>query len=337
MKLGSLREGGRDGTLVVVSRDLRRAVAVPDIAPTLQAALDRWRETEPKLKAVFDTLEADTLDGEIPFDEAAMASPLPRAYQWVDGSAYINHIELVRRARGADLPESLRTEPLMYQGGSDGFLAPRDDIPAASEDWGVDFEAEVAVVTDDVPMGVTPKAAAAHIELVMLVNDTSLRRLIPDELAKGFGFLHGKPPSAFSPVAVTPGELGDAWDGARLHLPMLSFVNGEPFGRPDAGTGMIFDFPALIAHAAKTRPLAAGTIVGSGTVSNQQAPKASRIADGGVGYSCIVELRMVEKIETGQSATPFLKFGDTVRIEMNDSGGNSIFGVIEQKVARYDP
>ena len=338
MKLGSLKAGGRDGTLVVVSSDLTRAVAVPDIAATLQSALDDWTSAEPRLKEVSEALNGGAIAGEFPFDETAMASPLPRAYQWADGSAYINHVELVRRARGAEVPESLRTDPLMYQGGSDGFLGPRDDIAAASEDWGIDFEAEIAVITGDAPMGIAPHAAGAFIHLVMLVNDVSLRRLIPDELAKGFGFFHGKPPSAFSPVAVTPGELGDAWDGARLKLPLLSAINGEAFGKPDAGEGMVFDFPALIAHAAKTRPLTAGTIIGSGTVSNRQdTARGSAIAAGGVGYSCIAELRMIEKIDSGRSTTQFLKFGDSVRIEMPDRAGNSIFGAIEQKVARYEP
>ncbi len=335
MKLASLAEGGRDGTLVLVSSDLTRAAPVPDIAPTLQSALDRWQETAPLLEARFAALKSRTLAGVQPFDERRAASPLPRAYQWADGSAYVNHVELVRRARGAELPERFRTDPLMYQGGSDHFLAPREPIPARTEEWGIDFEGEVAVVTDDVPMGVTPAQAAHHIQLVMLVNDVSLRGLIPDELAKGFGFFQGKPPSAFSPVAVTPDELGPAWDGGRIHLPLLSFLNGEPFGRPEAGVDMTFDFPTLIAHAATTRPLGAGSIVGSGTVSNRQDLERSTLGEGGVGYSCIAELRMIETLRFGSPRTPFLRFGDRVRIEMRDPQGRSIFGAIDQEVVPW--
>jgi len=262
------------------------------------------------------------------FEPGAAASPLPRAYQWADGSAYLSHVERVRRARGAEMPASLRSDPLIYQGGSDGFLGPADPILAASEEWGVDLEAEVAVVTDDVPMGIEARRAADHIVLVMLVNDVSLRNLIPAELAKGFGFFHGKPASAFSPAAVTPDELGSAWDGARVHLPLLSFVNGRALGWPNAGIDMAFGFPELIAHAAKTRSLGAGTIIGSGTVSNE---------DRSVGVSCLAERRMIETIETGEPRTPFLRFGDRVRIEMIDAAGRSIFGAIEQVVTRYEP
>jgi fumarylacetoacetate (FAA) hydrolase len=272
-----------------------------------------------------------------PFDERQCASPLPRAYQWADGSAYVNHVELVRKARGAEMPESFWTDPLMYQGGSDSFLGPREDIPAADEAWGIDFEAEICVITDDVPMGISADDAGKYIRLIVLVNDVSLRGLIPGELAKGFGFFQSKPSSAFSPVAVTPDELGDAWRDNKLHLPMLSSLNGEPFGRPDAGVDMTFDFGQLVAHAARTRTLAAGTIIGSGTVSNKlDGGPGKPIAAGGVGYSCIAEIRTIETIESGAPRTPFLRFGDSVRIEMLDGNGYSIFGTIEQTVVRYE-
>ena len=326
MKLASLREGGRDGSLVVVSRDLSRAVRVPDIAATLQAALEDWRDLDPELRSIYRLLEEGHQPAAFDLDPADLASPLPRAWQWVDGSAYINHVELVRRARGAELPESFRTDPLMYQGGSDGFLAPTDPVAAISEDHGIDFEAEVAVITDDVPMGIAAADAGARIRLVMLCNDVSLRGLIPGELAKGFGFFHGKPASAFSPVAVTPDGLGPAWDGGKLCLPLYSYLNGEEFGHPDAGVDMTFDFPALIAHAAATRALGAGTIVGSGTVSN---------VDRSTGCSCLAERRMIETIDEGAPRTPFMGFGDRVRIEMFDADGASIFGAIDQKVVPY--
>jgi len=326
VKLATLKEGGRDGTLVVVSRDLTRAVAAAPIAATLQGALDDWWAISPRLVALGERLERDPPSAAFAFDAARVAAPLPRAYQWADGSAYLSHAERVRRARGADLPESFRTDPMMYQGGSDGFLGPTDPIRLASEEWGIDLEAEVAVVTDDVPMAVRADEAASHIVLVMLVNDVSLRNLIPAELAKGFGFFHGKPASALSPVAVTPDELGDAWDGARVHLPVRSHVNGVELGRPNAGTDMTFGFPELIAHAAATRSLAAGTIVGSGTVSNQ---------DLSVGVSCLAERRVLETLESGSPRTPFLKFGDRVTIEMLDRAGRSIFGAIDQRVERY--
>lgn len=322
MKLASLKLGGRDGTLVVVSRDLDRAIPVPDIAPTLQAALDDWADLAPRLEAVSRDMNAHPASG-APLDAGDLAAPLPRAYQWVDGSAYLSHVERVRKSRGAELPDALRHDPLMYQGGSDGFLGPRDPVVAADESWGIDLEGEVAVITDDVQMGVSAESAAGHIKLVMLVNDVSLRRLIPDELAKGFGFLHGKPASSFSPVAVTPDELGAAWDGARLHLPLEIDLNGEALGRANAGVDMQFGFPELIAHAAKTRRLAAGTIVGSGTVSNH---------DPSAGYSCLLEKRVVETIATGDAETPFLKFGDRVRIDMRGANGASIFGAIEQSI-----
>lgn len=336
MKLASLKAGGRDGTLVVVSRDLTRAVPVPEIARTLQAALDDWTALEPKLEEAYRALNADPASGR-PFDPALAASPLPRAYQWADGSAYVNHVELVRKARGAEMPPSFWTDPLMYQGCSDSFLAPTDPIPAATEAWGIDFEAEIAVITGDVPMGISAEAARGQIRLLMLVNDVSLRNLIPAELGKGFGFFQSKPASSFSPVAVTPDELGEAWDGAKLHRPLLTTLNGEPFGKPDAGVDMTFDFPTLIAHAAKTRHLAAGSIVGSGTVSNKLDGGPGKPVDaGGVGYSCLAELRMIETIEHGAPKTPFMRFGDRVRIELFDAAGASVFGAIDQQVVRYD-
>ncbi|MBK1836394.1 fumarylacetoacetate hydrolase family protein [Azospirillum sp. YIM B02556] len=336
MKLASLKAGGRDGTLVVVSRDLTRATPVPEIARSLQAALDDWTALAPKLEEAYRALNADPAAGR-PFDPAEAASPLPRAYQWADGSAYVNHVELVRKARGAEMPPSFWTDPLMYQGCSDGFLAPTDPIPAATEAWGIDFEAEIAVVTGDVPMGVSAEAARGHIRLLMLVNDISLRNLIPAELGKGFGFFQSKPASSFSPVAVTPDELGDSWDGGKLHRPLVTTLNGQPFGKPDAGVDMTFDFPTLIAHAAKTRHLAAGSIVGSGTVSNKlDGGPGKPVAAGGVGYSCLAELRMIETIEHGAPKTPFLGFGDRVRIELFDAAGASVFGAIDQQVVRYD-
>ncbi len=332
MKLASLKHG-RDGRLVVVSQDLLRYMDATGAAPTMQAALDDWANARAKLEAI--AAELDDGAGE-PFDESACASPLPRAFQWADGSAYVNHVELVRKARGAEMPESFWTDPLMYQGGSDSFLGPRDDIPTADEAWGIDFEAEVAVITDDVPMGVSAAEAGQYIRLLMIVNDVSLRGLIPGELAKGFGFFQSKPSSAFSPVAVTPDGLGDAWRGNKLHLPLMSTLNGDLFGRPEAGIDMTFDFGQLVAHAAKTRPLVAGSIIGSGTVSNKLDGGPGRpVADGGVGYSCIAEIRMIETIESGSPQTPFMKFGDRIRIEMLDGKGQSIFGTIEQTVVPY--
>ena len=334
MKLASLKSG-RDGALVVVSRDLSRYVLADDVAPTLQSALDSWEMVAEGLEALAADLESGSVGKA--FDEAACASPLPRAYQWADGSAYVNHVELVRKARGAEVPESFWTDPLMYQGGSDSFLGPREDILAADTAWGIDLEGEVAVVTGDVPMGVSAAEAGDYIRLVMLVNDVSLRGLIPGELAKGFGFFQSKPSSAFSPVAVTPDELGDAWRDNKLHLPLLSELNGEPFGKPNAGVDMTFDFGQLIAHAAKSRPLEAGSIIGSGTVSNKlDGGPGKPISAGGAGYSCIAEIRMIETIESGAPTTAFLQFGDRVRIEMNDADGNSIFGAIEQTVVRYE-
>jgi fumarylacetoacetate (FAA) hydrolase len=332
MKLASLKHG-RDGALLVVSRDLARAVVATDIAPTLQAVLDTWSESAPQLNALSSALSDGRCANAFAFDEGAVASPLPRAYQWADGSAYVNHVELVRRARGAQMPKTFWTEPLMYQGGSDDFIAPHDDIVAGDESWGIDLEGEVAVVTDDVPMGTSPAQAGSHIKLLMLVNDVSLRGLIPGELDKGFGFFQSKPASAFSPVAVTPDELGEAWDGGRVHLPLLAFVNGAPFGRPDAGVDMVFDFCALVAHASRTRNLCAGTIIGSGTVSNRQdLERGTSIADGGVGYTCIAEIRTIETIRSGAPVTPFLRYGDSVHLEMRDGRGQSIFGSISQRV-----
>jgi fumarylacetoacetate (FAA) hydrolase len=335
VKLATLKNGARDGQLVVVSRDLTRCVAVPRIARTLQDALDRWSDVAAGLAAISDALNAGRCDADAQaFDPHACHSPLPRAYQWADGSAYVNHVELVRKARGAEMPASFWTDPLMYQGGSDSFLDPTGDIVALSEAHGIDFEAEIAVVTDDVAMNVTPDAARSRIRLLMLVNDVSLRELIPNELAKGFGFFQAKPSSSFAPCAITPDELGAAWDGGRVQRPLQSFLNDAPFGKPDAGVDMTFDFGQLVAHAAATRPLAAGSIVGSGTVSNRDADggPGKSIADGGLGYSCIAELRMVETIIGGKPRTPFMKSGDRVRIEMRDADGTSLFGAIEQTV-----
>ena len=334
MKLASLKFG-RDGQLVVVSKDLRRCTRAAGIAPTLQAALDDWSRCEAPLRALAQTLEADPGFGEA-FDEAGCASPLPRAYQWADGSAYVNHVQLVRQARGAEMPESFWTDPLMYQGGSDGFLGPRDAIPLADPAWGGDFEAEVAVITGDVPQGASREQALAAIRLVLLVNDVSLRNLIPAELAKNFGFFQSKPASSFSPVAVTPDDLGEAWRDGKLHGALEVELNGKPFGRADAAVDMTFDFGVLVAHAAKTRALVAGTIVGSGTVSNRgpDGGPGQPIDAGGVGYSCLAEIRTVETIQSGQPATPFLKGGDRVCIAMHDAAGASIFGAIDQTVAQ---
>jgi fumarylacetoacetate (FAA) hydrolase len=332
MKLASLKQG-RDGRLVVVSRDLTRATDAFPVVPTLQAALDDWGRVAPKLEDLAEALEQDALPS-FRFHERDCASPLPRAFQWADGSAYVNHVELVRKARGAEMPATFWTDPLMYQGGSDAFLNPRDPIRVADEAYGIDFEAEIAVIVDDVPMGASLAQATSAIRLIMLVNDVSLRNLIPNELAKGFGFFHAKPSSAFSPVAVTPDELGASWKDGKVHLPLLSSVNDKLFGRPDSGMDMTFDFGALIAHAAKTRPLSAGTIIGSGTVSNKDAGggPGRPVAAGGLGYSCIAELRMVETIGGGKATTPFLHYGDRIRIEMKDAKGHSIFGAIEQAI-----
>ena len=327
MKLGTLKEGGRDGTLIVVDRELKRAVRATNIAPTLQKAIEAWPSTAPKLRALADDLRDDKAVGSFELDTTALAAPLPRAYQWADGSAYVVHVELVRKARGVEMPPSFWTDPLMYQGGSDSFIGPNDEIEMADEAWGIDFEGEIGVIVDDVPMGISAEAARNHIKLVTILNDVSLRNLIVTELAKGFGFFHGKPATAFAPVAVTPDELGEAWNGARLNLPLISTFNGREFGHPNAATDLTFDFGQLIAHAARTRFLEAGTVVGSGTVANR---------DAGVGCSCIAERRVRETIDNGKPTTPFMKFGDRIRIEMLDRAGQSIFGAIDQKVVKYD-
>ncbi|MFD1585248.1 fumarylacetoacetate hydrolase family protein, partial [Microbulbifer halophilus] len=334
MKLASLKqENGRDGQLVVVSDDLTRMASAADIAPTLQSALDDWDAVSGQLEALAGRLQGGEIEGEA-FDQGKCHSPLPRAYHWADGSAYVNHVELVRKARGAEMPESFWTDPLMYQGGSDTFLAPREPVKMPqSEGFGIDFEAEIAVITDDVPMGVSAEEALKHIKLVMLVNDVSLRGLIPGELAKGFGFYQSKPSSAFSPVCVTPEQLGDHWKEGKLHLPLVSELNGEKFGEPNAGVDMTFHFGQLIAHAARTRPLGAGTIIGSGTVSNKLDDGPGKpVKEGGVGYSCIAEIRMIETIQDGKPGTSFMQFGDRIAIEMLDEKGQSIFGRIEQMI-----
>jgi fumarylacetoacetate (FAA) hydrolase len=325
MKLGSLKEGSRDGTLIVVSRDLTRAVRATGIAATLQQALEDWSNLAPRLAALSESLNDGSADGVFDLDMTQLAAPLPRAYEFVDGSAYLPHVERVRRARGAEVPQSFYTDPLMYQATSAGFYGPRDPVRVVDEAYGIDLEAEIVVVTDDVPMAVTPEQAAAHIQLVGLVNDVSLRNLIPPELAKGFGFLQSKPRSALSPVFATPDELGEAWRGNKVHLPLLTHINGEWFGAPEAGVDMQFDFAQLVAHAARTRPLSAGTLVGSGTIANQDTAR---------GASCLAEKRTVETLETGKPITPFMSFGDLVRIEMRDRDGGSIFGAIEQRIER---
>jgi len=328
MKLASLKEGGRDGTLIVVDRELKRAVRATNVAPTLQKALDNWAAVSPKLAALAEQLRDDKAPGSFALDTTALAAPLPRAYQWADGSAYVVHVELVRKARGVEMPPSFWTDPLMYQGGSDSFIGPNDEIELADEAWGIDFEGEIGVITDDVPMGISPQAARRHIKLVTILNDVSLRNVIVSELAKGFGFFHGKPATAFAPVVVTPDELGSAWDGAKLNLPLISTLNGKEFGHPNAATDLTFDFGQLIAHAARTRHLEAGTVVGSGTVANR---------DASAGCSCIAERRVRETIDSGKPTTPFMTFGDHIRIEMLDRQGQSIFGAIDQKVVKYDP
>jgi len=321
MKLATLKNNSRDGQLIVVSKDLSRAIPVPDVARTLQEALDHWRDCYPKLQHFYDQLNENKIKDTLIFNEKNVASPLPRAYQWADGSAYVNHVELVRKARGAEMPADFWTNPLMYQGGSDSFLSPHDDIQVENVEWGVDFESEVAVITTDVPMSASPTDAMNSIALIMLVNDVSLRNLIPAELNKGFGFFQSKPSSAFSPVAVTPDELGDAWDGKKIHLPLVTHFNKQLFGHPNAGVDMTFDFPTLIAHAAKTRPLVAGSIVGSGTVSNLDRSK---------GSSCIAEKRTLELLQHGKPITPFMQIGDEVQIEMFDQQQKTIFGAIRQ-------
>lgn len=326
MKLASLK-GGRDGALVVVSRDLSRFVPASHVASTLQRALDDWYEAAPRLKRVYDLLNENKVEGAQPFEPARAAAPLPRAYQWADGSAYVTHVELVRKARGAEMPQSFWTDPLMYQGGSDNLIGPTDPVLVADEGWGIDFEGEIAVITDDVAMGTSSDRAEPHIKLLMLVNDVSLRNLIPNELSKGFGFFQSKPASAFSPVAVTPDEIGEAWSKGKVHLPLTVTYNGNGFGAPKAGEDMTFSFPQLIEHAAKTRSLSAGTIIGSGTISNK---------DHSPGSACLAERRMLEAIESGAPRTSFMKFGDRIRLEMFDAENRSIFGAIDQEIVRYD-
>lgn len=325
MKLGSIKDG-RDGQLVVVRDDLEAYVPVPHIAPTMQNALDNWARVEPQLRDISKKLNNNEIPNAKGFDDSKMESPLPRAYQIADGSAYLYHVELVRKARNAEMPPEFLNDPLMYQAVSDTILAPTDDIPIPSEDFGIDFEAEVAVIVDDVPMGVSAEDALDHIKLIMIMNDVSLRGLIPNELGKGFGFFQAKPPSAFSPVAVTPDALGDKWKDGKLHLPLISHLNGTEMGRPNAGIDMQFNFGQLVAHAARTRPLCAGAIIGSGTISNR---------DENSGVSCLAEIRMIEKIESGEFKTPFMKYGDKIKIEVLDDNGKSIFGHIEQKVVPY--
>jgi fumarylacetoacetate (FAA) hydrolase len=326
VKLASLKQG-RDGRLIVVSRDLSRAIAADGVAPTLQMALDTWERSAPRLDKLYRELNEAALVGSFSFRPQDCAAPLPRAFQWADGSAYVTHVELVRKARGAVMPPSFWTDPLMYQGGSDSFIGATDDIVAGDEAWGIDFEGEVAVITGDVPMGVSPARALPQIHLLMLVNDVSLRNLIPKELEKGFGFFQSKPATAFSPVAVTPDELGSHWKDGKVHLPLHVEFNGERFGAPDAGADMTFSFGRLIAHAATTRELEAGSIIGSGTISN---------SDRSVGSACLAERRMLETIDTGKPTTPFMRFGDRVRMEMKLPNGQSIFGAIDQKVVRYE-
>lgn len=326
MKLATLKNNTRDGQLIVVSRDLTRAVTVTEIASTLQAALDNWDNTQPALQAVYEKLNNNTLPNSFAFDPCKATSPLPRAYQWADASAYVNHVELVRKSRDIEMPATFWIEPLMYQGGSDTFLGPCEDIPVADLNWGADFEGEVAIITNDVEMGIKPAEAEKKICLLMLVNDVSLRNLAVPELAKGFGFFQCKPSSAYSPVAITPDELGTAWDGKKVHLPISIYLNDELFGHPNAGVDMVFDFPTLIAHAAKTRRLGAGSIIGSGTISNK---------DRSVGSACIVEKRTLEIINQGEAKTPYLQYNDRVRIEMLDQNKHNIFGTINQKVIPY--
>ncbi|MGQ3889058.1 fumarylacetoacetate hydrolase family protein [Legionella sp. CNM-1927-20] len=327
MKLATLKSThSRDGELCVVNKELTLAVRVHHIAQTLQYAIDNWASVKGPLEEIYQALNAGHMTSAFQYTPQQWTSPLPRAYQWADGSAYVNHVELVRKARGAEMPSNFWTDPLLYQGGSDSFLAPTEDILMADEEYGIDFEAELAVITDDVPMGISKEAAANHIKLIMLVNDVSLRNLIPNELSKGFGFFQSKPSSSFSPIALTPEELGNHWQDNRVHLPLLSFLNGQLFGQPNAGVDMTFSFADLIAHAAKTRKLAAGTIIGSGTVSNLDRSR---------GSSCIAEKRMLETLEHGKAITPFMCFGDTIRIEMLDEQGHSLFGAIEQTLTKY--
>lgn len=328
MKLASLKNNTRDGQLVVVNRNLTKAVAVPEIAATMQQALDNWETISPRLEAVYQQLQDSNVENMIDFDSNNAMAPLPRSYHWADGSAYVTHVELVRKARNAELPDTFWTDPLMYMGASDAFIGPNDDIMIENEDWGIDFESEVTVITDDVPAGVSPEQAREHIKLVALVNDVSLRNLIPAELGKQFGFYQSKPWTSFTPVAVTPDELEDAWDGDKLHLPLISTLNDKVMGTPNAGVDMTFGFGQLISHAAKSRSLMAGTVIGSGTVANNGSPD---------GSSCLAEVRCLEIIADGKPSTPFMQFGDRIEIEMKNNAGNSIFGKIDQVVKQYHP
>lgn len=326
MKFATLRDGSRDGTLLVVSQDGKRAVRATGIAPTLQNALENWDDVVGALKARYEALNAGAVEGQFDVDVEQLCAPLPRAYQWLDGSAYLNHVELVRKARGAKVPESFYRDPLMYQGGSDTFLGPVEDVAHKTTDWGIDFEAEIAIITGEVPYQTNATDAAGHVRLLMLVNDVSLRALIPGELAKGFGFVVSKPPTAFSPFAITPDELGDSWKDGKVHLPMEVTYNDKFFGKPNAGEEMTFSFHDLIAHVAKTRPLGPGTVIGSGTISN---------SDRSLGHCCLAEKRMIEKIDEGEFKTPFMQFGDTIKIEMNKDG-QAIFGTIAQKIVKWE-
>ncbi len=326
MKLASIHNNTRDGQLVVVSKDLTQAVTVPEIAATMQDAIDNWKETEAKLKNIYIELNANKLPNAFSFSDAKILAPIPRAYHWADGSAYVTHVELVRKARNAELPESFWTDPLMYMGASDAFIGANDDIEIESEEWGIDFESEVAVITDDVAPGTNEKDALNHIKLITIINDVSLRNLIPNELAKQFGFYQSKPWTSFAPVVVTPDELEGSWKDGKLHLPLYSTLNGSLIGSPNAGIDMTFNFGQLIAHAAKTRSLMAGTVIGSGTVANQGSP---------TGSSCLAEVRCLETIKDGKPSTPFMSFGDRIEIEMKDINGKSIFGKINQVVKAY--
>ena len=336
MRLATLKNGTRDGQLVVVSKDMTRCIAAGEGCPTMRALMDDWAGKAGELEAVAERLESDPLSGSA-FDARQCMAPLPRASQWADGSAYVNHVELVRKARGAEMPASFWEDPLMYMGAPDAMLGPYDDIEVGSEDWGIDMEAEVAVVVDDTPQGISVENAASKIRLIMILNDVSFRALIPGELAKGFGFLQSKGATTFSPVALTPDELGDAWKDGMLHGEMLVFYNGEAFGRAETNVDMTFNFPRLVSHAARTRSLQAGSIIGSGTISNKDADGSpgKPVPEGGKGYSCIAEIRMIETIRDGAPATGFMKFGDTVKIDMLDADGNSIFGAIDQRVVKH--
>ena len=325
MKLGSISDNSRDGCPVLVDRCLRYMVPVNNVIDYWQLAIENWSAVLPKLEKIYEKLDKGLAESASPYDRSKLSAPFPRAYQWLDGSAYVTHVELLRKARGVELPANFWLDPLMYQGGSDHFLGPCEPIKIKDINWGVDFEGELAVVVDDVPLGISENKAEQHIKLIMLVNDISLRNLIPDELNKGFGFVHGKPPSAFGPLAITPDTIGQSWKDGKVHLPLLIKLNGKKVGFANAGVDMTFSFPELVAHAAKTRPLRAGTIIGSGTISN---------SDQQHGYSCIAEIRMIETINEGAPHTPFLQYGDKITMEMLDSDGQSIFGSLEQTVEK---